>query len=199
MSYHKFNTQIVRRMQFINLKQFRQDKNLSQKELVDLSGLPQSTVSYIENGYQDVRGNQLAALKQAFPDVDFSQYIHESDSYPNIPKPKLLDEEANRKFRGDWSRPNPVDRIEGMDVLMKMGRASISFEGDIILDRNDGTFLNLGYYVLEPDLFDDADLIDHLTEKGWFNDELYEDFKRCYLIACRLVGKQPVKQIKLDY
>ena len=82
---------------------------------------------------------------------------------------------------------------------MTMGRASVSFDGNIVLDRNDGTFLNLGYYVIETDLFSDSDLIYHLTEKAWFNDELYEDFKRCYLIACHLAGKRPVKQIKMDY
>ena len=42
---------------------------------------------------------------------------------------------------------------------MKMGRASISFGGDIVLDRNDGTFLNIGYYVIEPDLFGNRYLI----------------------------------------
>ena len=35
-------------MKFINLKRFRQDRCLSQKELVAITGLPQSTVSYIE-------------------------------------------------------------------------------------------------------------------------------------------------------
>lgn len=104
--------------------------------------------------------------------------------------------EADRKFPGDWSMPTPLDRIDGADILVKMGRASVSFDGDIVLDRNDGTFLNLGYYVIEPDSLGVSDLIDRLTEKEWFNDELYEDFKRCYLIACRLVGKRPVAQVK---
>lgn len=186
-------------MKFINLKQFRQDRSLSQKELVAITGLPQSTVSYIENGYQEIRENQLMVLKQAYPDADFSRYIYESASYPYLTNSNRHKTEANRKFPGDWSRPAPLDKIDGIDILMKMGRASVSFDGDIVLDRNDGTFLNLGYYVIEPDLLGDSDLIDHLTEKEWFNDELYEDFKRCYLIACRLVGKRPVVQIKTDY
>ena len=71
-------------MKFINLKQFRKDKNLSQKELVALTGLPQSTVSYLENGYQEVRENQLLVLKRVFPDDEVSQYIYESDSYPSL-------------------------------------------------------------------------------------------------------------------
>lgn len=39
-------------------------------------------------------------------------------------------------------------------------------------------------------------IIDHLVSKAWFNDEIYEDFKRCYLIACRLAGREPTVQIK---
>lgn len=186
-------------MKFINLKQFRQDRSLSQKELVAITGLPQSTVSYIENGYQEIRENQLEVLKKAFPDADFARYIYMSASYPHLTKARHQETWANRKFPGDWSSPTPLDKIDGIDILMQMGRASVSFDGDIVLDRNDGTFLNIGYYVIEPDLFGDRDLIDHLTGKEWFNDELYEDFKRCYLIACRLVGKRPVKQIKMDY
>ena len=185
-------------MKFINLKQFRKYKNLSQKELVALTGLPQSTVSYLENGYQEVRENQLLVLKRVFSDDEVSQYIYESDSYPSLSQSRIHEEEKNRTFPGDWSRPNPVDKIDGIPILMKMGRASISFGGDIVLDRNDGTFLNIGYYVIEPDLFGYRYLIDLLIEKGWFNDELYEDFKRCYFITCRLVGKRPVKQIKMD-
>lgn len=186
-------------MKFINLKQFRQDRSLSQKELVAITGLPQSTVSYIENGYQEIRENQLEVLKKAFPDADFARYIYMSASYSHLTKARHQETWANRKFPGDWSSPTPLDKIDGIDILMQMGRASVSFDGDIVLDRNDGTFLNIGYYVIEPDLFGDRDLIDHLTGKEWFNDELYEDFKRCYLIACRLVGKRPVKQIKMDY
>lgn len=186
-------------MKFINLKQFRKDKDISQKKLVALTGLPQSTISYIENGYQEVRENQLIVLSRAFPEDDLSKYIYESESYPTLGQSKIHKKENNQTYSGDWSRPNPVDRVEGLDILMKMGRASISFDGNIILDRNDGTYLNFGYYVIKPDLFGDSELIYHLTHKGWFNDELYEDFKRSYFIACCLVGKRPVKQIKLDY
>lgn len=42
----------------------------------------------------------------------------------------------------------------------------------------------------------DSHIIDHLVSKAWFNDEIYEDFKRCYLIACRLAGREPTVQIK---
>ena len=80
-----------------------------------------------------------------------------------------------------------------------MGRISISFDGDMILDRNDGTFETLGYHFIEPERLQSDSLINGLTEKEWFDDELLEDFKRCYLIACGLTGKVPVPQIKGNY
>lgn len=186
-------------MKFINLKQFRQDRSLSQKELVAITGLPQSTVSYIENGYQEIRDNQLAMLKKAFPGTDFSLYFYESDSYPYLTHARRHQIEMKRTFPGDWSRPAPVDNTEGVDILLKMGRASVSFEGDILLDRNDGTFQSFGIYVIKPILLENSQLVNLLTKEKWFDDELYEDFKRCYLIACRLAGKQPVNQIKVEY
>lgn len=66
----------------------------------------------------------------------------------------------------------------------------------MLLDRNDGTFNSLGYYEIDPEGLMDSHIIDHLVSKAWFNDEIYEDFKRCYLIACRLAGREPTVQIK---
>lgn len=184
-------------MKFINLRQFRKDKNLTQKELVSITGLPQSTVSYIENGYQEIREHQLAVLRHAFPEVSFAPYIYESSTYPNLNNTPQHDVVSNRTFPGDWSKPCPMGQVDGLSILMKMGRAAVSFEGHIVLDRNDGTFMNFGYHVINPDSLGNSRLMEHLTTKGWFNDELYEDFKRCYLIACCLVGKSPVKQVQM--
>lgn len=95
-------------MKFINLKQFRQDRSLSQKELVAITGLPQSTVSYIENGYQEIRENQLEVLKKAFPDADFARYIYMSASYPYLTNARQHDIEANRKFRGGLVKTDSI-------------------------------------------------------------------------------------------
>ena len=195
----KTDNQHVIRMKFINLKHFRQDKGLSQKELVAITGLPQSSISYIENGYQEIRKNQLDALEQAFPEVDFSTYIFESATYPYLSNARQHEIDSKRNFNGDWSRPTPLMKIEGMDILITMGRAFVSFDGEIVLDRNDGTFRNLGFYVIEPDSLGFSTLINQLSEKEWFNDDLYEDFKRCYFIACLIVGERPVAQIKVEY
>lgn len=186
-------------MKFINLKLFRKERGLNQKQLVNDVGLPQSTVSYIENGYQEVSENHLEKLKNAYPDVDFSSYLYEREDYPYSVMKKHLHKEDIRKFEGDWSSPNPICQIGKSQVLLKMGRIYISFDGEIIIDRNDGSFERLGYHFIEPEMLESCDLIKGLTAKEWFDDELFEDFKRCYPIACRLVGKMPIKQIKQNY
>lgn len=183
-------------MKFINLKKFREDRELTQKDLVRISGLSQSTVSYIENGLQEICEKHLDTLKSVFPDVDFSQYIYESDKYAYSVITRSLDEDEKRKFEGDWSAPSPIERIDRTDILLVMGRVSVSFDGDILLDRNDGSFKYLGYHHIGPDRLENGCLMEYLASKPWFNDEIYEDFKRCYLIACRLAGKEPTAQIK---
>lgn len=186
-------------MKFINLKLFRKERGLSQKQLVSDTGLPQSTVSYIENGYQEVSVSHLEVFKRAYPEVDFAPYIYESEGYPYAILKKSKGENDIRKFEGDWSAPNPICLIGKYKVLLKMGRIYISFDGDLILDRNDGTFETLGYHFIEPERLGSDNLISGLTEKEWFDDELFEDFKRCYPIACWIVGKMPVPQIKANY
>lgn len=138
-------------MKFINLKQFRSERGLSQKQMVSDTGLPQSTVSYIENGYQEVSESHLEVFKRAYPDVDFAPYIYECEDYPYAILKKSKGEKDIRKFEGDWSAPNPICCIGKYKVLIKMGRIYVSFDGDIIMDRNDGSFESLGYHFIEPD------------------------------------------------
>lgn len=185
-------------MKFINLKQFRAEHNLSQKELVSLTGLTQSTVSYIENGLQEISDNQLGPLKDAFPDIDFNQYIYESERYRQSVVIPECNMEADRRFVGDWSKPTPINILGEYKILLTIGRVSVAFDGTIIIDRNDGSFRNIGYYQIDPLSFGSEHLIDNLTTKDWFNDMVYESFKRCYHIACALVGKKPAKQVKQE-
>lgn len=183
-------------MRFINLKKFREDNGLTQKELVRMTGLSQSTVSYMENRLQEICEKHLSTLKEVFPSTDFSQYIYESKSYARAVVNRDNDEEAHRNFEGDWSTPSPIERIGSSEILLSMGRVSVTKDGYMLLDRNDGTFNSLGYYEIDPEGLMDSHIIDHLVSKAWFNDEIYEDFKRCYLIACRLAGREPTVQIK---
>ena len=185
-------------MKFINLKLFRGEYNLSQKELVRLTGLTQSIVSYIENGLQEISENQLGPLKEAFPKVDFNRYIYESERYQHTVVNPDINIEADRHFEGDWSAPTPISQIGEYKILITMERVSVAFDGTIIINRNDGSFRNIGYYQIDPLSLGNEYLIENLTTKDWFNDNVYESFKRCYRIACALVGRKPVNQVKQE-
>ena len=186
-------------MRFINLKQFRKERNLSQKMLEEKTGLPQSSISYLENGLQELTDPNYEMLQRAFPDIDFTPYLMERDSYSKTIVNDWDRVDNEPRFSGDWSVPTPIDRYENLPIICRMGRVSISMTGDIILDRNDGSFRFMGYYVVDSERLDENDWIDHLSEKDWFDDLMYEDFKRAYAIACALAGVAPAKQIKTEY
>ena len=186
-------------MKFINLKQFRSERELSQKQLVKDTGLSQSTVSYIENGYQEVSELHLEILRKTYPGIKFEDYVYMSESYPYAVVKKESDILCNRNFQGDWSSPTAVDKIGSTPILLKIGRVSMAFDGTLYLDRNDGTFKKLGYHIIGASKLNDGSIVARLIEETWFDDEIYEDFKRCYHIACRVSGIEPVAQIKSRY
>lgn len=184
-------------MKFINLKLFRREIGITQKELVTRIGLPQSVVSYLENGVMDLKEKHLMALNQAFPYQDFSQYIYESETYPQAIQfwetQPLKDTDP---YPGMWTVPTPLEYVESLPILCKNGRVRIAFDGHIILDRNDGSFQEIGYHIIDPSKFSDKHLLAKLTQKSWFGNSLYEEFKRAYLIGCRLAGVHPIEQEK---
>ena len=181
-------------MKFINLKKFRKDRNLKQKTLVAQTGLKQSAVSYLENGYQEVTDVHLNALEQAYPNVDFGEYIYEQDSFPAAVAKHHPFVHTHRQYHGDWNKPTPLDNIQGHSILVKMGRINITGEGDMFLDKNDGSLAAIGYYHIPVKRLSDNRLLHSLTRKTWFDDEMYEHFKRCYALACSIAGVKPVNQ-----
>ena len=181
-------------MKFINLKKFRKDRNLKQKTLVAQTGLQQSVVSYLENGYQEVTEMQLNALQKAYPDVDFEEYVYEQDGFPVAAAEHRPFVHTHRQYHGDWNKPTPLDNIQGHSILVKMGRINITGEGDLFLDKNDGTFSAIGYYHIPVKRLSDNHLLHSLTRKTWFDDEMYEHFKRCYALACSIAGVSSVNQ-----
>lgn len=187
-------------MKFIKLKQFRQKRGLTQMALVAQTGISQSMVSFLENGGKEVRESHLEALKVAFPEEDFSSYIYESDRYPaylNYLK-QCEEEEEKDPFSGMWTVPTPIETVDTLPIICKNGRVRVAIDGHIILDRNDGSFNTIGNYVIEPAKFSDNHLIAKLTRKSWFDSNLYEEFKRAYLIGCRLAGMHPVEQERIE-
>lgn len=181
-------------MRFINLKKFRRERNLKQKALVAQIGLQQSVVSYLENGYQELTETHLSALQRAYPNVDFNEYIYEQDSFPTAIVKRRPFVYTHRQYRGDWNKPTPLDNIQGHNILVKMGRINMTGEGELFLDKNDGTLSDLGYYHISVKRLSDNHLLYNLTQHTWFDDEMYEHFKRLYPLACHIAGVTPVSQ-----
>ncbi len=100
-----------------------------------------------------------------------------------MPDPEAL-------YSGDWDKPEPIREIAGDQILLEMGKVAVAFDGNMWLN---------GYYNISADRLQEDGWILHLTEtKKWFDKDTLEDFKRCYLIACKLAGKKRAHQIK-DY
>lgn len=93
----------------------------------------------------------------------------------------------NDNFPGDWDKPTPVRTIQDDPILLEMGKVAVAFDGTIWIN---------GHYDIAPDRLRGKDWILHLTEKLWFDTDMYEDFKRCYYIACKLSGQEPTHQIR---
>jgi len=49
-------------MKLINLRQFRKEQGLTQKQFAESMKIPQSTVSYLENGRQEVTDYLLSRI-----------------------------------------------------------------------------------------------------------------------------------------
>lgn len=184
-------------MKFINLKLFRKERGLTQRAFVKQVGLAQSTVSYLENGVIELKESHIDAIKQAFPEVNISDYMFEFETYPaHLGFQFKHQPDKEDPFPGMWTVPTPLEVVESLPILCKNGRVRIAFEGHIILDRNDGTFEEIGYHIIPPNKFSDKYLLAKLTKKSWFDSILYEEFKRAYLIGCKLAGIHPVEQEK---
>lgn len=184
-------------MKFINLKQFRKERNLTQRQLGEVLQLSQSTISYLENGLQEATDYLLECIKSTFNVASLDEYVYERKTFHN---PKALhfstQEIKDIIFNNDWNNMKPIDAIEGFQIICKMGKINIAINGTLLIDRNTGSGYCLSYYVICPDKFEDSNLLLSMTDKKWFDDEILEDFKRAYYIGCRIAGIYPTQQLK---
>lgn len=187
-------------MKFINLKQFRKERGMSQKELVEKTGFSQCLVSYLENAHQEITDYQLGILREVFPEDNVESYVYEKSSY-GVPERMSPSKSPSRHLieEGDWTVPSPIDIVEGFKVICKMGRILLTQEGDLLLNRNDGSFSHRGYHIITHDKLDSSELISQLCQKDWFDAELFESFKRAYVVACGMAGIKPVEQSKSNH
>lgn len=92
-----------------NLKQYREEKGLSQKELGDMVGVSEASISNYERGIREPSFDTLCALADIF-DVSLDMLIRGKEK--DRPKGRSLDE-AVRLFKG---LPDPE-----RDMLLALG------------------------------------------------------------------------------
>lgn len=184
-------------MKLINLKQFRKERGLTQRQLGAALHLPQSSVSYLENGLQEVTDYLISSIKKAFKLDNLDDYVYERKTYHNPDVAYLTKrDKKNAVFEGDWNDVLPIDVIDGFQIICKTGNFSIAKDGTLLIDRNNDIGYRLSHYIIRPDKFEDPNLLLSMTEKAWFDDEMYEDFKRAYFIGCRIASILPMRQLK---
>lgn len=184
-------------MKFINLKMFRSERNLTQRQLGEALQLSQSTISYLENGLQEATDYLLDCMKSTFGVDSLDSYVYERKTFHN-PETLHFSEQEKKGiiFNNDWNEMKPIDVIEGFQIICKTGKINIAKDGSLLIDRNTGNGYCLSYYVICPDKFEDSNLLLSMTDKKWFDDEILEDFKRAYYIGCRIAGIYLVQQLK---
>lgn len=184
-------------MKFINLKQFRKERGLTQKQLGDAMKLPQSTISYLENGLQEVTDYLLESIKRIFTIDSLDGYVYERKTFHEPKKTSLeREKELVEIFDKDWDKPTPTDNLEGFPIVCKTGRIGIAMDGSLLIDRNMGIGYVMSHYVINSEKLIKEDLLLSITSKEWFDLDMFEDFKRAYYISCKIAGIQPVKQLK---
>lgn len=182
-------------MKLINLKQFRKERGLSQVDMSRALSLPQSSISYLENGLQEVTDDLIDRIKKAYKVDDLSDFIYERATFHDPEHVNLsYKEKMESVFTGDWCSPTPIDIIEGFLIICKEGKISVSTDGTLIIDRNNGIGFRLSHYIIRPEQFENPYLILDLTTKPWFDEEMFENFKRAYFIGCKIADIYPMKQ-----
>lgn len=178
------------------IKKMRKEQGLTQKQFAESMKIPQSTVSYLENGRQEVTDYLLSRIAKHYHVDNIEDYVYERDSFvdPRCVQ-SLMDHSFMQRYDGDWNNVTPIDIIEGFPIICKIGRVSLSKDGIILIDRNKGLGYRLTPLIIRPDEFEDSSLLYRLTTKEWFDDELFEDFKRAYFICCKLAEIHPMRQI----
>lgn len=62
-----------------NLKQFRKDNNLTQKQLGELAGCSESNISYLESGKITPTFELIKAIHEIDPDIDLKEFLFGGD------------------------------------------------------------------------------------------------------------------------
>lgn len=185
-------------MKFFNLKQFRKERNLTQREFSLALGISQSVASYIENGSMEISEYQLKRISKLYQVDDISLYVFERDTYISPEKNiARASKDKSKIMSGDWNATIPLCYLGKHASICKQSNVHVSIEGTMILDPNNGLGFGQPPYIIEPYKLTNNDLLLHLSKEDWFDVEMFDAFKRMYVIACALANVEPVKQIHL--
>ena len=184
-------------MKFFNLRLFRQERNLFQWQFAEKVGITQSTASYLENASQEVTDYLLEKISQSFNVEDLSPYIYHQDSFglQTFAAQKRI-RQSNQTYKGDWNELRPIAYIDNFPIICKLGNVNVCPDGTILVLPPEILKIESGAYIIGPSRLNKESLLLKLTEKQWFNDSMFENFKRAYVIACALAKTKPAKQIK---
>ena len=186
-------------MKFINLKLFRKEHGLTQQHLAEVLQLPQSTISYLENGLQEATDHLLNRIKGALKIDDIDGYIYERKTFNDSERLFLAKKkEKTAIFDMDWNELQPVEEIEGFQIVCKTGQISIAKDGTLLIDRNIGIGYRLNRYIIRPDKFDNPNLLLAISSRDWFDYDMFEDFKTAYYIVCRLLREKNTDKLKVQ-
>ena len=121
------------------------------------------------------------------------------------------------KLKGNWDKPTPLIQLyfrkdkRGKalpicDVMINRGNWGISSKGHLFYSVDAPKILSDEGYkaihvddckvVIYPEMLRDFDLILKFSQREWFTEKAYEDFKRAYFIACKVAGITPRQQIR---
>ncbi len=183
-------------MKFFNLKQFRKERNITQREFAIALGISQSVASYMENGTMEITDYQIDKVSQLYQVDNIEPYVYERDTYvsPEIKSARNAKDKPRLRTE-DWNNPTPV-RIFGNKVsICQHQHIHVTMDGTLILDPNNGLGFGLPPYIIEAKKLSCSELIKTLSNKEWFDDEMFEGFKRMYVIACALANVEPTIQL----
>ena len=185
-------------MKFFNFKKFRNERGLRQVDVAKTLGISQGVVSYLENANQAITDYQITLIKERYKIKDIAPYIYERDTYPTSAEPLLSKHKPGKDFEGDWNKPRDMAKLADIAVFCQIGNVYISVQGDIIFNPNNGVGFLEPPYVIHHTILGKQDLVARLTTKPWFNDLMFEEYKRAYIIACALAKVAPAIQQKPD-
>ena len=184
-------------MRFFNLRQFRIERNLTQKEFAQKVNISQSNASYIENATQEITDTLLSQIKSAFDMPDIDMYIYERDTF-GCPRPteKLRIRHSKSVYDADWNNLKPIRFVERFPIFYQQDNIKLSDDGTIIILASEQSHSECELLIIGPSQLSRQTILMNLAKHSWFTESMLENFKRMYFLACALARVPTARQLK---